>query len=127
LQNQADGEGGKNEPSHFASSPSTKKKENTPLVFSNPLPFPSKTHIEKHQVDFFQPDGSTISNIISEGPSHDLNMTYAFEWLHPDVPADDAAKIEELRQKYYGIAQMAVEKSIECLRRLAGEGKLGAA
>ncbi|KAK4940073.1 hypothetical protein LTR66_014951, partial [Elasticomyces elasticus] len=45
---------------------------------------------EPMKVDFHQPDGSLISNIISEGPSQqpdDLWMTYAFEWKHPAVEA----------------------------------------
>lgn len=82
------------------------------------------------QVDFFQPDGSTISNIISEGPEGaaggDLNMTYAFEWLHPDVEAGDAQKIERLREMHWKTASMAVEKSIEAVRRLVVAGTIKA-
>lgn len=53
-------------------------------------------------------------------------MTYAFEWLHPEVEASNEQKIEELRQKYSKTAQMAVEKSIECVRRLVNDGTIKA-
>lgn len=73
------------------------------------------------QVDFFQPDGSTITNTISSGSSGadagDLYMTYAFEWQHSDVDAKDTEKVEELRKKHMETAKMAVEKSIEAIRR----------
>lgn len=78
------------------------------------------------QVDFHQPDGSTISNIISTGPDGDISMTYAFEWLHPEVAASDTQKVEELRGKHAKTAQMAVEKSIEAVRRLVQDGTIKA-
>jgi len=78
------------------------------------------------QVDFHQPDGSTISNIISKGPDGDISMTYAFEWLHSEVKADEKQKIEELRAKHAKTAQMAVEKSIEAVRRMVVEGTIKA-
>lgn len=39
------------------------------------------------RVDFAQPDGSSISNVVSRGPDGELLMTYVFEWRHPDVAA----------------------------------------
>lgn len=78
------------------------------------------------QVDFHQTDGSVISNIISDGPSgkpEDLYMTYAFQWLHPDVEAG-GAKEKELMESHKAMAKMAVDKSIEAIRRLVGEGKI---
>lgn len=53
-------------------------------------------------------------------------MTYAFEWLHPEVQASDSQKIEELRGKHAKTAQMAVEKSIEAVRRLVEDGTIKA-
>lgn len=78
------------------------------------------------QVDFHQADGSVISNVISDGPSgepSDLYMTYAFQWLHPDVEAG-GAKAEELMKGHKATAKMAVDKSIEAIRRLVNEGKI---
>jgi len=77
---------------------------------------------------FYQTDGSTISNIISEGSkgaeSGDLNMTYAFEWLQPDIDAKDKEAIEEKTKKYRGMATMAVEKSIESMRAMVVDGRI---
>lgn len=82
------------------------------------------------QVDFFQPDGSTISNIISAGPggeeAGDLNMTYAFEWLHPEVDAKDEEGVRALKEKHAGTAKMAVEKSIEAMRKMVVDGRIKA-
>ncbi|KAK5005322.1 hypothetical protein LTR16_007041, partial [Cryomyces antarcticus] len=77
-------------------------------------------------VDFHQPDGSTISNIISDGPSgqpSDLYMTYAFQWLHPEIERGSKVEAEALvmRKK---TAKMAVEKSIESIRRMVKEGEI---
>ena len=43
------------------------------------------TAFEPCRVEFEQPDGSRVSNVISEGADGDLYMTYIFEWRHPDV------------------------------------------
>lgn len=62
-----------------------------------------------------------ISNIVSEGPGgteQDLNMTYFFEWRHPEVEAGGADE-EELTIKCRGMAKMAVNGTIETLRKLA--------
>ena len=77
-------------------------------------------------MDFHQTDGSVISNIISDGPSgdqFDLYMTYAFQWLHPEVEAG-SDKEKTLTKHHSDIAKMAVDKSIEAIRRMIGEGKL---
>ncbi|GAB7348044.1 hypothetical protein MBLNU459_g6080t1 [Dothideomycetes sp. NU459] len=81
---------------------------------------------EPMKVDFHQTDGSVISNIISDGPSGeatDLHMTYAFQWLHPDVEAGSAEE-KELMRGHKATAKMAVDKSIEAIRRLVNEGKI---
>lgn len=78
------------------------------------------------QVDFHQTDGSVISNIISDGPSgkpEDLFMTYAFQWLCPDVK-EGGDEEKELRKKYEATAKMAVDKSIEAIRRFVEAGEL---
>ncbi|KAK4207990.1 DUF1857-domain-containing protein [Rhypophila decipiens] len=78
------------------------------------------------RVDFHQEDGSKIANYVTYGPSgeeQDLWMTYVFEWRHPDVQegSDEAAA---LKVKHKTTAKMAVESSIETIRRLVAEGKL---
>ncbi|KAK3934145.1 DUF1857-domain-containing protein [Diplogelasinospora grovesii] len=83
-------------------------------------------HYAPCRVDFYQQDGTTISNFVASGPSgepEDLHMTYMFEWRHPDVEAgsEEAKKMEEAHRK---TAKMAVESSIETIRRLVKEGKL---
>jgi hypothetical protein len=82
------------------------------------------------QIDFHQPNGSTITNTISEGPKGaaegDLLMTYTFEWYHPEIDAKDTAKVAEQREAHMKTAVMAVEKSIESIRRMVVEGKIKA-
>lgn len=78
------------------------------------------------QVDFEQENGSMISNIVSEGPGGtegDLHMTYVFEWRHPEVEAGGAEE-EELTVKHRGMAKMAVDGTIQTLRKLAAAGEL---
>jgi len=78
------------------------------------------------KVDFQQTDGTTISNIISDGPSgqpEDLFMTYSFEWKHPNVE-EGSAEVEELLEKHKKTAKMAVDMTIETVRRMAKEGSL---
>jgi len=75
-------------------------------------------------VDFHQENGSTISNVISDGPSgkaDDLHMTYIFEWIHEDVESG-SSKADELRTKHKAMAKMAVDKSIESIRRMVVDG-----
>jgi hypothetical protein len=77
-------------------------------------------------VDFEQTDGTTISNIISDGPSgepEDLFLSYSFEWKHPNVEAG-SAQAEELQAKHKKTAKMAVDKTIETVRRMVQEGSL---
>jgi hypothetical protein len=77
-------------------------------------------------VDFEQTDGTTISNIISDGPSgepEDLFLSYSFEWKHPDVEAG-SAQATELQAKHKKTAQMAVDKTIETVRKMVQQGSL---
>lgn len=77
-------------------------------------------------MDFWQPDGSVITNICSNGPSlaeHDFQMTYAFEWRHPDVQENSAEHKQKLQQ-YLKMAQMAVDSSIKAMREMAKRGEL---
>ncbi|KAF2423696.1 DUF1857-domain-containing protein [Tothia fuscella] len=81
---------------------------------------------EPTKVDFKQPDGSTISNIISDGPigdPTDLYLSYSFEWIHEGVEAgsEEAKKLQEDHRK---TAKMAVDKTIETIRKLVNDGKI---
>ena len=80
-----------------------------------------------NRVDFLQADGSTVSNIISQGSgdSQDLRMTYSFSWRHGELdPVKDRVAIDAIREKYQAQAQGAVEKSIEAIRELVKAGNV---
>jgi hypothetical protein len=80
---------------------------------------------EPMKVEFHQPNGSVVQNIISEGKGgkEDLYMTYSFEWLHPELDGDEKGLAEQ-KVKEEKMAQTAVESTIEVMRRLANEGKI---
>ncbi|KAJ5580077.1 uncharacterized protein N7459_006062 [Penicillium hispanicum] len=73
------------------------------------------------RVEFAQPDGSRISNVVSEGAGGDLYMTYIFEWRHPGVSQEELAALLEKERR---MSQMAVEGTIRVLRELAAQNKL---
>ncbi|KAG8672206.1 hypothetical protein FPOAC2_05574 [Fusarium poae] len=75
------------------------------------------------RVDFHQPDGSKIFNIVSVDEHGNLLMTYAFEWRHPELEAE-SEKIKEQRQKYSTMAKAAVHGSIDTIRRLVQDGEI---
>lgn len=79
------------------------------------------TAYEDARVDFVQPDGSLISNVISEGAEDELYMTYVFEWRHPNVLEE---KRQELHEKERKMSKLAVEGTIVALRGLVSSGKL---
>ncbi|KAF4762570.1 hypothetical protein HAV15_007252 [Penicillium sp. str.  len=76
---------------------------------------------EPTRVDFEQPGGSKISNVISQGAGGELYMTYIFEWRHPGVSEVELAALLEKEKK---MSQMAVEGTIKVLRQLVEEKKL---
>ncbi|RGP77256.1 hypothetical protein FLONG3_4771 [Fusarium longipes] len=76
-----------------------------------------------NRVDFRQPDGSNIFNIVSVDQDGNLVMTYAFEWRHPEFD-EDSEQVKELRQKYSKMAKVAVDGSIDTIRRFVKEGEL---
>lgn len=76
---------------------------------------------EPMKVEFHQPDGSKVQNIISEGAQGELYMTYTFEWLHPELDAEGLAKRKEQEWK---IGKMAVEKTIEVMRAMVEDGRI---
>ncbi|KAF9888960.1 hypothetical protein FE257_008130 [Aspergillus nanangensis] len=79
------------------------------------------TAYEDARVDFVQPDGSLISNVISEGAEGELYMTYIFEWRHPNVSKE---KRQELYEKEKKMSKLAVEGTIVALRELVTNEKL---
>lgn len=79
------------------------------------------TAFEPSKVVFVQPDGSTINNIVSEGPDGDLQMTYTFECRHPGASKAELTASLEREKK---MSKMAVEGTINALRELARNGKL---
>jgi hypothetical protein len=79
------------------------------------------TAFEACRVEFAQPDGSRVSNVISQGADGELFMTYIFEWRHPGASKEELAELLEKEKK---MSQMAVEGTIKVLRRLVEEKKL---
>ncbi|KAJ5824271.1 hypothetical protein N7447_006611 [Penicillium robsamsonii] len=79
------------------------------------------TAFKPTRVDFEQPSGSKISNVISQGAGGELYMTYIFEWRHPGVSEVELAALFEKEKK---MSQMAVEGTIKVLRQLVEEKKL---
>lgn len=76
-------------------------------------------HMAPSRIDFQQEDGSNVSNIVSFGPDNELLMTYSFEWRD-----QDEANADEQRKRYVQMAKMAVDKSIDTIRRLVTEGEI---
>lgn len=79
------------------------------------------TSFKPCRVEFEQPDGSRVSNVISEGAGGDLYMTYIFEWRHPGVSREELAALYEKEKR---MSQMAVEGTIKVMRQLVEEKKL---
>ncbi|KAK5707995.1 hypothetical protein LTR97_000535 [Elasticomyces elasticus] len=77
------------------------------------------------RVDFWQENGALITNTVSDGPGgeQDFNMTYTFEWRHPDV-AEGSEEHKRLAEQYRKQAQGAVHNSIEAMRKMAINGEL---
>jgi hypothetical protein len=50
-------------------------------------------------------------------------LTYSFEWKHPDIE-DGSPKVKVLIDRHSKTAKMAVDKTIDHLRKLVQEGKL---
>ncbi|GLI80021.1 hypothetical protein PoHVEF18_008369 [Penicillium ochrochloron] len=81
------------------------------------------TAFEPCRVEFEQPDGSRISNVVSEGAEGELYLTYIFEWRHPELDAEGEESVAVLKRQK-GMSRLAVEGTIQVLRRLVEEGKI---
>ena len=79
------------------------------------------TAFEPCRVEFEQPDGSRVSNVVSEGADGELYLTYIFEWRHPGLSKEE---LKDALVKEKGMSRQAVEGTINVLRRLVEEGKL---
>ncbi|KAG0156424.1 hypothetical protein PDIDSM_3602 [Penicillium digitatum] len=79
------------------------------------------TAFKPTRVEFEQPDGSKISNVISQGAGGELYMTYIFEWRHSGVSEVELAALLEKEKK---MSQMAVEGTIKVLRQLVEKDNL---
>ncbi|KAF1358328.1 DUF1857-domain-containing protein [Lizonia empirigonia] len=77
-------------------------------------------------IDFEQEDGSHIRNVLSEGPggAEDLYLTYLFEVRLPGV-VEGSDEYEREVRRVKGMAKMAVEKSIETIRDMVRDGRIG--
>lgn len=81
------------------------------------------TAFEPTRVEFEQPDGSRVSNVISVGAEGELYLTYIFEWRHPEFDGEGKEdEWERVKEKERGMGRAAVEGSVRVLRRLAEEG-----
>lgn len=78
---------------------------------------------EPMKVEFHQPDGSKVQNVISQGSQGELYMTYTFEWLHPECEGDEEA-LKHKRDKEWTIAKMAVEETIRVMREMVKDGRI---
>ncbi|KAI1279378.1 hypothetical protein F5Y07DRAFT_41505 [Xylaria sp. FL0933] len=80
-------------------------------------------HYAPCRVVFQQEDGSSVMNLISTRPDGELLLSYVFEWRHPDVPAG-SEKASQLEAAHWEMAKVAVESSIDTIRRFVAEGKI---
>ncbi|CAL3964095.1 unnamed protein product [Diplocarpon coronariae] len=78
------------------------------------------TAYEDIRVEFEQPDGSHVSNVVSEGAEGELYLTYVFEWRHPGIQVEE---LRALKEKEGKLGRMAVEGTIEAMRSLVMAGK----
>lgn len=72
------------------------------------------------KVEFRQPDGSQVCNIISKGSEGELYMTYTFEWMHPGM---DEEALGEKRAAEEGMAKNGVESTIKAMRDMVVDGR----
>lgn len=79
------------------------------------------TAFPKCRVEFQQPDGSRVSNVVSNSADGSLYLSYVFEWRHPGFSEEELAALAEKERK---MSQMAVEGTIKTMRQLLEEKKL---
>lgn len=83
------------------------------------------TAFEPTRVEFEQPDGSRVSNVISVGAEGELYLTYIFKWRHPEFDGkEEEGEWEKVKEKESVMGMAAVEGSVKVLRKLVEEGKI---
>ncbi|KAI1267568.1 DUF1857-domain-containing protein [Xylariaceae sp. FL1019] len=80
-------------------------------------------HYEPCRIVFAQEDGSTVTNVVSKDSEGELLMSYIFEWRHPELEAG-SERAQQLEEAHWKMAKVAVEGSIETIRRLVREGTI---
>ncbi|OTB04389.1 hypothetical protein M426DRAFT_320760 [Hypoxylon sp. CI-4A] len=81
------------------------------------------TYLPPCKIEFAQPDGSSVENVVSTGPDGELLMTYVFEWRFPGVD-EGSAEAKRLEERSWKTAKIAVHGSIDTIRRLVKEGEI---
>jgi hypothetical protein len=74
------------------------------------------------KVEFHQPNGSKVQNIISAGPDGELYMTYTFEWLHPELK-DDREGLQAKLVQEKAMAALAVNGTLNAMREMVKDGR----
>lgn len=73
------------------------------------------------RIEFLQPDGSKILNLLSHGSDGGLYLTFVFEWRHAGVSAEE---LEQLKEKETKMGMVGTEGTIAATRELVVNGKL---
>ncbi|KAI1841572.1 hypothetical protein JX265_004698 [Neoarthrinium moseri] len=81
------------------------------------------THFAPCRIDFEQENGSFVSNIVSKGPDGELLMTYSFVWIDESLQ-EGSPEVEKVENEHWQRAKMAVEGSINTIRRLVKDSVL---
>ncbi|KAK4118945.1 DUF1857-domain-containing protein [Parathielavia appendiculata] len=71
------------------------------------------------RIDFLQDDGTTIGNYVTFGEHEEVMMTYVFQW-RADAVEEGSEEHRRLEDKYRQIAKVAVEGSIQTIRKIFG-------
>ncbi|KAI0539687.1 hypothetical protein GGR58DRAFT_499922 [Xylaria digitata] len=80
---------------------------------------------EPCRIDFVAVDGSTITSIVSSGPTakpEDLHYTYVFEWRHKYIEDYNSEEAVTQRGIDWKITQATVNGTVDTMRRLVREG-----
>jgi Domain of unknown function (DUF1857) len=84
------------------------------------------TCADPKQVEIYELTGTVMTNMVSDNSNitdEELQMTYFFEWLHPDVEGG-SDKEKELTKQHKMRGKMSVSKSIESMRKMVMAGNL---
>jgi len=79
------------------------------------------TEIPMTKVEFAQPNGGLVCNIVSSGAEGELYMTYTFEYFYPGTQGEELAAEAEKTKK---MAKVAVESTIKVIREMVKDGRI---